>query len=115
MEKRMMVMAITAAMAIVASVYGVSSAAEFERSGAQGLWSTHMEVCKSDTPPAESREGMESTYSSIPPTGVQGLGDEHRYGFNLTKPEKGMDYLDRSNPPTGVQGLWPSDPGLRCG
>jgi hypothetical protein len=118
MEKKMMLMAITAAIVFIASSYMVTYAASVDdsRPGVEGLWNQGGQMCMSETPAAQSQERIESMYSSGQPAGVQGLSAEHRYGgVNLTQPEKGMDYLDEPGQPAGVQGLWPSNPALKCG
>ncbi len=113
MEKKI-IMVIVAAMAIIASAYTVSSAADsFDRPGVQGLWNRGVQECGSETRATEPQEGLDSLYSSQSP-GVQGLTREHQYGIELTQPEKGMDYLDYSGQPAGVQGLWPSKSQVKC-
>ena len=114
MEKKI-IMAIVAAMAIIASAYTVSYAADsFDRPGVQGLWNRGGQECNSETRAMGPQEGMDMYFSSQRP-GVQGLTmEKHRYGVELTRPEEGMDYLDYSGQPAGVQGLWPSSPAFKC-
>jgi hypothetical protein len=116
MEKKMMTMAIVAAMAIIASGYGVSLAADpSQPPGIQGLWSMGQQECKIESGATESQTGTDWMYFPSQTSGVEGLSmPEHRYGVDLTKPEGGMDYLGYPSQPAGVQGLWPRDPQTKC-
>jgi hypothetical protein len=116
MDKKMMIMAIVAAMSIIASGYGVSFAADpSQPPGVQGLWSMGQQECKIDSGATQPQTGTDwMLYPSQTP-GVEGLAlGEHRYGVNLTEPERGMDYLDQSSQPSGVQGLWPTNAQTKC-
>jgi len=115
MEKKML-LAIVAAMAIVASPYGVSSAADpSQPSGVQGLWSMGQQECKIDSGATQPQTGADWMYDPGQPPGVQGLWkQECRCGVDLTQPQEGMDYLNSPGQPSGVQGLWPANPQTKC-
>jgi hypothetical protein len=116
MDKKMMIMAIVAAMSNIACGYGVSFAADpSQPPGAQGLWSMGQQERKIDFGATHPQTGTDWMLYLTQTSGVQGLAlEEHRYGVNLTEPETGMDYLNQSNQPSGVQGLWPTNPQTKC-
>jgi hypothetical protein len=115
MEKKML-LAIVATMAIIASGYGVSFAADpSQPPGVQGLWNMGRQECMVESRMTQPEGRIDWSYYPSQPSGVEGIAmQEHRYGVDLTKPEKGMDYLDQSSQPSGVQGLWSTNPQTKC-